>query len=136
MTRLIVYVVFFLQSLITTAQADGIAIGSAKNFVWSDVKIVDAVEKSRDFLKSQTSTVQWKPNSFSIFFESELIYVKLAQVRVGELPDETRSVSAFFELRQGDLEITKFDLCSNECGVFSVKWFKQPQKIEFYLNKE
>jgi hypothetical protein len=134
MTRSILYLLFVLQFFTTNVRADGLLIGSAKNFILGDVEILEAVKRARDFLNTKPNTVEWSPNSFSIFFAKDSIFIKLAPVRVGELPSANRNVSAFFELRRSDLEVINFDLCSTECGIFFVKWFKQPEKIDFYLN--
>jgi hypothetical protein len=134
MIRFILFVIFIFQFSVAIVKAEGVPIGAARNFVWGEIEILEVVKTSRDFLASQPNIVQWKPESFSVFFEQEYIYVMLAQLTLGELPDDSsEGVSAFFELRRSDHKIVKFDLCSYECGIFRVKWFRQPTKIEFFM---
>ena len=136
MIRLLLCMILALQFLTNIVRADGARIAAGKNFVWGDIEILEVVNISRNFLASQSNASQWHPNTFSVFFEQEAIYVQLGQTRLGELPDSNGNVSAFFELRRSDYKITKFDLCSNECGLFRVRWFRQPEKIEFFLKKQ
>jgi hypothetical protein len=110
---------------------------SSRNSVWASIEVINAVKISEEHLSAQKNLAPWQATEFSAYIEADKIYVKLGRSKVGKLPESSwEEVGAYFMLRRHDLEVLKFDLCSKECGIFFVTWFKQPKNATWHLKKK
>jgi hypothetical protein len=86
------------------------------------------VDASVAYVKENFKNITMLPKHFTVYAVDDHLYVSLDQVDLEDGFTQERKPGAYFELDRKSLTVKKFELCSNECGVFAVRWFKMPNK--------